>query len=412
MPEHPATRSRLVVIPAGGLAGVGSRFATYLTYADYLNELAALVGGLRIYAPIYHPDNAEYEYFSQRELDPALCDVVPLDGHSRSQGGATLIGNYMQQMRVFGRDARSWRRVLIYSPSVTAGLAARALKRRNAADCAVYTYVWGDWAELAPHLPQTGMVRKALNPWQQRWILAQERWLVARSRTAWVAGPNLRQRYERVGGDVQETIPMIKMTELLAASPSRDGRDRHTLLYVGRLAPGKGLEIMLEALSLLAPDRPDVKLRLVGNGDRDFVQQLQARATDLGVRERVTLVGVLRNGPELWDEYRRAGMFVLPSLSEGFPRVLYEAMALGTPMVSTAVGSIPAVLQSGRHALLVPPGDLPALLAGIRTVLDAEDGGASLADEARRLFEQRMASGGSSKAQRVAKVILGADRVD
>lgn len=401
--------SRLVVIPAGGLAAVGSGYATYLTYAEYLNELAELVGGLRIYAPIYHPRNPEYEYFSQQVLHPTLCDVVPLMGHSRSEGGTGLLGNYMQQAQVFRRDARSWHKVLIYSPSATAGLAARALKRRNAADCAVYTYVWGDWAELSRHLPQAGIVRMVLNPWQQRWICAQERWLVSRSRTAWVAGPRLRQQYERVGSDVQETIPMIKMTELLAAESSLDGRERHTLLYVGRLAPGKGLEILLEALSLLAAEQPDVMLRLVGDGDRDFVDQLQERATDFGVRERVTMVGVLQNGPALWGEYRRAGMFVLPSLSEGFPRVLYEAMALGTPIVTTAVGSIPALLQSGQHAVVVRPGEVSGLLTGIRTVLNAEDRGASLAHAARRLFEERMASGGSSKAQRVAKVILGND---
>ena len=409
MPDHPMSSTRLIVIPAGGLAAVGSGYATYLTYADYLNELAELVGGLRIYAPIYQPDNAEYEYFSQRTLDPALCEVVPLAGHSRNQGGVTLLGNYVQQAGIFHQDARSWRRVLVYSPSVTAGLAARALKRQSTATCAVYTYVWGDWAELAPHLPQTGIVRKALNPWQQRWILARERWLVSRSRTAWVAGPRLRERYEPVCKNVQETIPMIRMTELLSASPSRDGRDRHTLLYVGRLAPGKGLEILLETLSQLAPEQPDIRLRLVGNGDSGFVDQLQTRATDLGVHERVDLVGVLQNGPALWDEYRRAGMFVLPSLSEGFPRVLYEAMALGTPIVTTSVGSIPALLQTGRNAVVVTPGAVPDLLAGIRTVLNAEDGGASLARAARRLFEQRMAGGERSKAQRVAEVILGDD---
>lgn len=412
MTERPPSRTRLVVVPAGGLAAVGSAYATYLTYAEYLNELAELVGGLRIYAPIYRPDNPEYEYFSQCALDPALCDVVPLDGHGRSEGGTALLGNYLRQARVFHRDAISWQRVLVYSPSVTAGLAARALERSSAADCAVYTYVWGDWSELSRHLPQAGIVRTVLNPWQRRWICKQERWLVARSRTAWVAGPELRQQYERVGRDVQETIPMIKMTELLAAELSRDGRDRHTLLYVGRLAPGKGLEILLEALSLLAPEQPDVKLRLVGNGDRDFVDQLQARAAALRVRERVTLVGVIQNGPALWNEYRRAGMFVLPSLSEGFPRVLYEAMALGTPVVTTAVGSIPALLQPGRHAVLVTPGDVSGLLAGLRTVLVAEDHGASLAHAARLLFEERMAGGESSKAQRVAKVILGDDRAN
>jgi len=400
----------LVVIPAGGLAAVGSGYATYLTYADYLNELAELIGCLRIYAPIYGPENAEYQYFSQCILDPKCCEVVPLPGHSRSRGGTGLLANYLQQARIFRHHVRSWRRVLVYSPSVTAGLVARSLDASHAPGCEIYTYVWGDWAELAPHLPQTGIVRRALNPWQQRWVLSQERWLVSHSTTAWVAGPKLRERYASVCSNVHETIPMIRMAELLAASPSSKDRDRYTLLYVGRLAPGKGLEILLEALSLISAEQPLVRLRLVGDGDSAFVEQIEKEAERLGLSERVDLVGVLRNGPDLWTEYRRAGAFVLPSLSEGFPRVLYEAMALGTPIVTTAVGSIPALLRRERDAIIVESGSVPALVAGIRSLFDSEDRGASLAASARRLFEQRMAGGEQSKAQRVAKAILSDNR--
>lgn len=403
-------RGRLVVIPAGGLAAVGSGYATYLTYADYLTELAELVGGLCIYAPIYRAEHPEYDYFSQKTLDPALCDVVPLDGHGRSVGGTALLGNYLRQARVFSQDAASWTRVLVYSPSVTAGLVARALKRRSSPNCAVYTYVWGDWAELSQHLPQVGLVRKTLDPWQRRWICAQERWLVARSTMVWVAGARLREQYASLGDHVRETTPMIKASELLAHAPERTQREPYRVLYVGRLTPGKGLEVLLEALATLANELPAICVRLVGSGDHAFITALLDKAESLGIRDRIALLGVLPNGPELWDEYQRAAAFVLPSFSEGFPRVVYEAMALGTPIVATTVGSIPLVLESGHHALLVPPGAVLPLADAVRQILTVPERGAHLAGQARRLFETRIAYDGVSTARQISDAILHDDR--
>lgn len=385
---------------------MGDHYATYATYAAYLNELGALVGGLRIYAPIFGPEHPEHEYYTQAPLDRRYCEVIALPGHHRRTGGPALLENYLRQFALFLRAAPSWGRVLVYSPSAAAGLAVLAMQLRGGTERALYSYVWGDWGELAKHLPQPGLLRSAINPLQRTWILRQERWLVRHSKVTLVAGPRLRERYESVGRRVVETIPMIDMRAL--AQP-RDARARvpGRILYVGRIIHGKGLELLLRSLVTLRAELPQVHLRIVGGGDSVYVAELREQAAQLGVAQSVEFLGVVANGPSLWEEYAQASAFALPSLSEGFPRVLYEAMALGAPVIATSVGSIARVLQPGIHGVIVPPGDEAALTRGLRELLATPARGAVLGHAARTLFLAKFAGPGRrTKAQQLAEFVL------
>src|SRR5207249_2564024 len=107
----------------------------------------------------------------------------------------------------------------------------------------VGAYVWGDWQQLARVLPQPGPLRRLLDPMQRRFILMQEKWLVRHADFTLVAGPALLRKYSKLGRFVAETVPMIKM-EQLATVRSLNGRPGSRLLFVGRLVPGKGLEVL------------------------------------------------------------------------------------------------------------------------------------------------------------------------
>lgn len=144
------------------------------------------------------------------------------------------------------------------------------------------------------------------------------------------------------------------------------------VLYVGRIEQSsrwKGLHVLVDALPRLRTLLPQVRLEVVGDGD-DMVA-LQKRAAELGVGDVVYWVGRVDHR-ELPERYRRAGVTVLPSLteSESFGMALAEAMACGCPVVGSAVGGIPFVVRDGVDGRLVPPGDPVALadaLAGVLT---------------------------------------------
>ena len=148
-------------------------------------------------------------------------------------------------------------------------------------------------------------------------------------------------------------------------------RDRR-VLYVGRVertSRWKGLHVLVESLTRLRELVPGVGLDIVGDGDD--VDHLRRRAAALGVADLISWHGRVSHR-ELPGHYRRAGVTVLPSLteSESFGMTLVEAMACGCPVVGSAVGGIPFVVRDGVDGLLVPPGDPAALAEALAAVLD------------------------------------------
>lgn len=149
--------------------------------------------------------------------------------------------------------------------------------------------------------------------------------------------------------------------------------DDRLVLAVGNLYPVKGHGYLVEAFGLLARRFPRLHVAIAGRGDLEA--PLRARAQSLDVGDRFHLLG-LRS--DVGNLLAGADVFVLPSLSEGLPLALIEAMLAERPIVATAVGEVGTVLSGGRDGILVPPGDAAALADALAHVL-------SDPSEARRL---------------------------
>jgi glycosyltransferase involved in cell wall biosynthesis len=133
---------------------------------------------------------------------------------------------------------------------------------------------------------------------------------------------------------------------------------------MGRLHPVKGLEIFLRAARIIKDHGNRAKFLIAGDGP--LKGRLQARAQQCGLGNEVMFLG------HRSDAYNILGLmdvFVLPSLSEGMPLVLLEALALGRPVVATAVGGIPEVVEHEISGLLVPAGNHDDLAAGCLRVM-------------------------------------------
>lgn len=144
------------------------------------------------------------------------------------------------------------------------------------------------------------------------------------------------------------------------------------LAAIGRLSHEKGHHILLDSLARLR-DRP-WRLLVAGDGIARVKLQEQARAN--GIDDRIEWLGLL---PDVRPVYALADVFVLPSLSEGSPNVLLEAMAAGVPAVAAAVGGVPETVTDEESALVVPPGNAEALARAIARLLDDPELAARLA---------------------------------
>ncbi len=140
------------------------------------------------------------------------------------------------------------------------------------------------------------------------------------------------------------------------------------LLSVGRFCEKKGFAYLLEACQQLQIAGVNFHCNLVGYGPLQAALEAQIQALEL--TERVTLVGQLTQD-QVIEQYGQADVFVLPCLvtddgdRDGIPNVLLEAMALGVPVVSTAISGITELVQSGQNGLLIAEKDVAALTAAL-----------------------------------------------
>jgi len=156
------------------------------------------------------------------------------------------------------------------------------------------------------------------------------------------------------------------------------------ILSVGRMTSEKGHEFLLRSWARLAMSYPFWKLRLVGDGeDRSRLEML---ANKLQISDQVEFVGRVN---DIVEEYQRAQIFVLPSLYEGFPNALLEAMALGCACIASDCESGPReMIRHQENGLLCEPGDIEDLSSALKILLDNSPLRSRLSHEAKNIREQ------------------------
>jgi glycosyltransferase involved in cell wall biosynthesis len=202
------------------------------------------------------------------------------------------------------------------------------------------------------------------------------------------------------------TPSLVRAADLVSEPPERDWTGTIDLLTVGRIDPEKNPLLLVEVIAALERARPGrYRLRWVGVGP--MADDVRSRAVQLGVGDRIELVGYVPYGPRLLASYRDAHAFVHVSLTEGVPQVLTEALASGTPVVATDVGGVGASLEHGRAGLLVPPADAAALTEAVLRLSDDHELRSRLAGRGLELARERTRE---AEAARVAEFLRNSSK--
>lgn len=142
------------------------------------------------------------------------------------------------------------------------------------------------------------------------------------------------------------------------------------LIFVGRLTPIKGVKFLIEAMALIRQQHPEARLLIVGDGEER--QNLEELAEKLNLKKWVSFLGQIPS--ERIPEYMVASdIFVLPSLSEGFPLTILEAMASGLPIVTTRVRGLPEIVKDSENGFLVEPQNPGQIADKVLLVLNDDD---------------------------------------
>jgi glycosyltransferase involved in cell wall biosynthesis len=187
------------------------------------------------------------------------------------------------------------------------------------------------------------------------------------------------------GARVAAVVPNGVRLPVAAPRPAREGGPG-VILFVGRLRTRKALAVLLEALPRVRARLPGARLVVVGDGEQRAAVAAQVRR--LGLEGAVELTGALgRDATRQW--FQRADVLCLPSLYEGFPMVILEAMAEALPVVATAVAGVPEAVRPGETGLLVAPEDATALAAALVAVLEDPEGARAMGAAGAALLAER-----------------------
>lgn len=160
------------------------------------------------------------------------------------------------------------------------------------------------------------------------------------------------------------------MEAFLHVGAERRRESSRNILYAGLLIPRKGVHHLVSAFAHVAQEFPNARLVITGREEnKTYAAQLKAQIKNAGLNERVEFVDEIPQ-EKLAGRMQEAYVFVLPTYSEGLPRVVYEAMAAGLPIIASAVSGIPDIVEDGVTGFLVPAGDEAALVERIRWILD------------------------------------------
>lgn len=254
--------------------------------------------------------------------------------------------------------------VIVRLPSELGMLAADAA--RSMGKPVLVEVVGSAWGVMWHYGSWRGRVYAPYFSWKTARILRRSQW------SSYVTESFLQHDYPSSKHAVTEAISdaEVAMTDTdilsrrLARIEAKEGR-----IVIGLIASlkvrYKGIETLLSALAELKAGAVDFECRIVGEGDASFYEKL---AKGYGLENDVVFHGELGAGAAVYDWFDEVDIYVQPSLTEGLPRSLIEAMSRGCPAVGSAVGGVPELLET---QMLCPPGDASALAAKIRTL--AED---------------------------------------
>ncbi len=148
-------------------------------------------------------------------------------------------------------------------------------------------------------------------------------------------------------------------------------QDKKVLLNVANLVPVKGQKYLIESMKKIARVEDNVVLYIIGNGP--LRKELETQIRRLNLEGTVRIVGARPPHSEIPLWMNAANLFVLPSLSEGNPTVMFEALGgVGLPFVGTAVGGVPEIITSEDYGLLCPPKDPECLAEKILIALEKD----------------------------------------
>lgn len=335
----------------------GRIFDTYGPYARYVMEFAKHFPSITVFAPV----TTKPTYFSGCPLTAPNVTVVPLPYF---QTHAQAYWHAMSIALIFHRHARFLDVINCRGTAPLAYLLWWFTRCRGVPF--IYHFASDPFEVLSTSPKYRSMYGLfARSAYGVEFTIQKH---IMRQNYSFASGSSLCRRLRKITPNVEPVVTSTLREEDYYLRQDCCTGNLLRLLYVGRLKASKGLGHLIEAVKILRCHGRNVELDIVGEGDlRGVLTELSERAN---ISEHAHFRGFAVTGPELNRYYDSADIFIMPSLSEGSPKVVLEALGHSLPVVATATGNIPEMLGNGRRGILVPLGDAGAIAQAVTRIIN------------------------------------------
>lgn len=219
--------------------------------------------------------------------------------------------------------------------------------------------------------------------------------------------PKFTQIVNSAGGKAYTQKPSISFTSKdIIKNRVYISKECYSILYLGRIDREKGIFELLDAIKKLKQETTfKFFVNIVGNGAD--LNSLRTHAQAINISEHVNFLGSINDQEFIKKLYSAADIYILPTYHEGFPRTLYEAMIFGTPIITTFVGGITAIMKDGYNCFQIQPKSIDSIYNKLSEVMTTYPSVTSIAKMGTETVSEIISPARLTHAQHFNKIING-----
>jgi len=361
---------RLGLLRDSNILEYGTKFYTCCSFLPFIKYLACHFESLTLFCNYRkvntYSEITEIDNIYQIELPENINIISIYPVYSVIGFYKNLISILKMDLSVFRNSFHKLNAVIITIPSGGSSFIAYPVLRKYKTK--YFTHIIGNQDEIV----KKGDKYKGIIKLAARLVSAVHnvgfRQIIKNSSAAFCLSTKLGEKYK-----IKKNKLYNIMTNLMQERDIRERKlvplpNKIKLLYVGRVSHEKGLFNLIRALNQLVKNEGlDIELTICGTGPE--LSKLKSLSTEHGLDGKILFNGFVNPGEELNDIYEKHHIFILPSISEGTPKVLLEAMAKGMPIIATRVGGIPDLIHDGINGILIDENNPIAIKKAIENIL-------------------------------------------
>ncbi len=358
-------------------------------YALFLNELSENIDHTKLFCGVCKEGDSGYDFSNEVKINKSIKSTISRGNTPNTPLALFFLNNYYLLIKlIYFCWPRSNYFIFLPSPIGICGILILVIFRRKQT---LGVYIGGNYSVEQKYEQRLGFLKKIIKNITSSIIDPLVNYSIKKS--DYVITPSY-DYYERFKDrkNIFLTPPLLNIdeTDLLNSVQIANalGETDRFITFCGELRHAKGIVDLLNAFILCTKENSfqNCKLKIIGSGQA--MSELEDIVNENKLSQRVIFCGQIKDKEQLKKELKNSTVFVLPSYSEGFPRVAYECFTLGIPTILTPIGGIPYLVKDSVHTIFVTPGDVLDISQKIQLLLNNNQLRVAIVENAKNIMRE------------------------